>query len=343
MRVTAKEILAAWVELDRESPYHTEQKPIGVDRKTHEGPIATNEEFKNTWLPTGTETAPEEMVVEQIEVVKVEIAAKRADRETIPGVSEHLFRSWEQAHDAQLEFAGSYNAETLERFIHYLLQFAKEASRAGLRIDPEHMERLKDYPRTHRPDRGDEYSIPRAQEILDSLDKVLGNLHSGVAHLSGTDKDEWYAYQAEQMKDRPVPIQELREQRGPMAPFLEEAWERKKKHELRGRRAMKITAADVLPFDPNKRRLKDVPTGPRKGPQRVEAPGMEEAFQADNAGMEEAYDYEGLLYMFDTAAGGLNDIAEALIRVQPSLDPTKQREAGAIIAKIKAAVRALSA
>jgi hypothetical protein len=109
------------------------------------------------------------------------------------------------------------------------------------------------------------------------------------------------------------------------------------------RLSMKITAADVREFDPSKRKLKTMPPV-RKGPQRVEAPGMQEAFEQDmGGGLEEAYDYEGLLYMADTAAGGLKDIAEALIRVQPNLEPQQQKEAGAIIAKLRAAIRALGA
>ena len=590
----AKRIVSgAWVELDRESPYHIEQKPVGHDRKTHEGPLPTQEDFCNTWLPTGkyNEATP---LVEKIEVVQIEIAARHANDQILPGVPRSLFRAWESAHDAEIDFDSTHTVANLEKVVHYLLQFIREGERVGLKVDPRQLKVIQHYVQNNRPSRGDEYGHFEAEDALRWLDGILNRVHGEVCHLTNTDRNDWYEIGAEQMKSAPSEELLTEDERKQMGlgyktqpykgdPSMREMWERKKRHELFGRRvraidvirkreapavegpmtdieepppetpvrppvhpaverlnnvvtgdpailamtigeagewseqeegegvagsifayqksiyldedqsenrleiyafvepilvrkrrlqeeakrlrtvaperarssaqeaagmpdrgyindieifyndgellfhreraftpkmalserefmagdamqraitdlqqfvrtqidpvpvgkfieaalrnpgkgegklSMRVTAADVLEFDPNKRRLKELPKGPRKGPRkgplraptdigpgagvqeipfgpkRVEAPGMEEAFEEDMRQMGGDTDYEGLLYMFDTAAGGLNDIAEAMIRLQPTLDPQRQKESGAIIAKIKAAIRALSA
>jgi hypothetical protein len=376
MRVTAQDVFAAWVERDSESPYHVEQQPIGHDRKQHEGPLPTNEQFPNTWLPTQQE--PEQLEVVQIKVVQIG-ARKTADADVAPGISSALFRAWEQAHDEGLAFYASSRLEDLERFLHYLTQFAFEVARKGLRINQEDMTNLQNYAIKHPPDHGmGQYSPMMTNKITDTLDTVLQRLHGEAARLSGTTREDWYAVQKEREnnllhnrtqvmqlspeEERELGIQnkvtpdQLRKERGPMAPFLEDAWQRKKRQETVG---MKITAADVLPLDPSKRRLKTL--GPRKGPlpagtppaapahelkplqRTILTPSPTTDFDDDGADAEDMGDYEGLLYMYDTAATGLNDIARALMEVQPTLDPQKQKEAGAIIAKLRGAIRALSA
>lgn len=40
---------ANWIEKSRDM-YHIEQKPVGHDRKVHEGPFPTNNDYKDTWL-----------------------------------------------------------------------------------------------------------------------------------------------------------------------------------------------------------------------------------------------------------------------------------------------------
>jgi len=79
MRVTAKEVIAEWVDYDPTTIDRVEQKPIGHDRKQREGPFATSESFENTWLPVERAQKCESEAVETIEVVKVELAAKRGE------------------------------------------------------------------------------------------------------------------------------------------------------------------------------------------------------------------------------------------------------------------------
>jgi hypothetical protein len=247
MRVTARDVMAAWVERDPQSPYHIDQKKtVGKDRKSVEGPFPTNEDFPNSWLPT---EQPQEMAVQQIEVVKVEqvvVTAGANDMPGLPGVPRGLYLAWENAHDAEMSFAGDYSEDSLDLFVRYLLQMAHELSRLGLQIDPQQLEQLKGYTQRNRPNRGPEgYSASLAGEHLDRLDKVLTRLHGEAARLTNTDRTQWYEYQADQMMgQKPMTQQELRTQRGPGSGFLEDLWNRKRKHELRG---MRVAATDVLP------------------------------------------------------------------------------------------------
>lgn len=234
------------MEYDNQAPYFTENNPTGRDRKSVEGPLPTNEDFPNSWLPTEKEQ-PEEMAVEQIEVINVVVQAAANEMPGLPGVPRALYLAWEGAHDAEIDFAGSYDPESLDRFVHYLVDLASELTRMGLPIDPRQMDQLKTYIRRNPPDRGpDGYSPSRAQDHLDRLDQVLSRLHDEAIRLTGTEREHWYEYQAEQMKRNKQPLseQEMRTQRGPGAGFIEELWNRKRKHELRG---MRVTAAEVLP------------------------------------------------------------------------------------------------
>lgn len=236
MKVKAQDILAAWLDLDQGAPYHTEQKPIGTDRKVHEGPLLTSESFPNTWLPTEKQK-PEDVEVTQIEVVQVAVeASRKAREEVLPGVPRSMFRAWEQAHDAEENFWLDPTSDGVQKFVHYLLQLAREVEREGLKINADEINRLKNYPKEVPPDRGNEYSQVMVSRVINQLDGVLQILHQYATQVTGTNKDEWYMYQAEQMRKQKVRApsvlspEELREQRGPMAPFLEEMWERRRRH-----------------------------------------------------------------------------------------------------------------
>lgn len=107
------------------------------------------------------------------------------------------------------------------------------------------------------------------------------------------------------------------------------------------RGAMKITAADVVPFDPSRRRLKQTPMT-RKGPTPAAAPAEPENWEGlPDDPMDGASDYDALLYAYDNMAGGIEDVIQTAIAAQPGLDPAKQKEIGALIAKMRQAVRML--
>lgn len=515
MRVTVKEVVAAWVDHDRRAPYHTDMKPIGVDRKSVEGPFPTNESFENSWLPTEQATC-EQVTVEQIEVVQVEVVT--AEAEAIPGVPMSMFKAWEAAHDSLLDFQTDYAVASLDSAVNHIYAFALSLQRVGLTIDKVQLGQLKNFLQTNRPDRMDTYSPARAQNIAHKLDSALNRMHSEAARMTGKPKIEWYDYQADQMQRGPLSEQELRNRRGPGAGYLEDLWRRKRKHEVSGRRTANfagvsprmfkaweaahdakaavrsggtladvdrlaqalaqfvqeaaaagsnrakqmlprvqsfvqshppqngqeytpqeaenylddldyilaqvhqdvlvmtgterddwyaqkqqrsmddhskgyeltpeemaemqqagmpfrmtpeqvrdkrgpgapfleemwertrnrerrgevmrpITAADVIPMDPNKRRPKVQERGPMTlFDEGTQMPSMDLPLQGDPKD-----DYEAVLFMYDNVTAGMEDIVKSMITIQPRLDPQQQKEAGRLIANMRAALRALSA
>lgn len=273
MKVTAKEVRAGWLDDSRDT-YHTDQKPVGHDRKEHEG-IPTQEEFPNTWLPT-QKCKPEGVAVEQIEVVTMELAAKTASTVAAPaGVPQSLFDAWEVVKDVQGDFDWKRTPAALYTFTEAMVRFIVEGDKIGLDANPEQVARLKRYTQDHPPRNREKYAEWEVDNHLYALDVAVSRVHSEVARLLGVPQEKWYEAQSARLKDDPgAEFQTsqdrkwLQEQRTPQPyqgdPMLKELWEQKRRNELTGRRVMKITAGDVIPIDRGKKL--------RFGPKRVEPP-----------------------------------------------------------------------
>jgi hypothetical protein len=275
MRITAHDVIASWTEFDRTAPYHTENKPVGKDRKQHEGPFPTNETFKDSWLPTEKDEPAEQMAVEQVQIVKVEVVAKKGVIQRVdyvmPRVPRSLFQSWEEAHEFEAEFDSTGDIDSFDNLIQAILTFIKEGNRVGLNANPTQVQHLSAFQEHYQPESPRGYTQAERNEIVGKLDGILNRIHEEILNLTNTTREAWYNIRSwgrgaqPQPQERPVDewtglpfperaegdfvqehrpmtLDKLRERRGPMSPFYEDMWERQKRRELRG---MRITAVDV--------------------------------------------------------------------------------------------------
>lgn len=245
MRVTAKDLIAKWVDYSPTAPYHTEQSPVGHDRKRHEGPLPTQESFPNTWLPTKTleesTTASPTPTITVDQIVSIEIAAAN---ETIPRVPQPLFQAWVDAHDAGYEFDSNGTVETLDNFARSVGNFIRQAAKAGIQTSwTPRLKVIENYAINNPPERREGYLASEQREHNDYIDRILNDAHGQVCAQTRTDRIDWYDAKRGPVQQEMTPEDEdylsqndLRERRGPVRPFVEDMWERTRRHQT-GRRA----------------------------------------------------------------------------------------------------------
>ena len=378
MKVTAKEFIdAGWVDMDCGAPYHIETHPIGHDRKIHEGPFETNEDFPSTWMPTKEKIEPpcgcEEggLAKEDLDIEKI-VVHVHGEAEAFPWRSESeevpisLFRAWIKAHKSVENYDGDpSDAARMFEAVEDLADFIEAAQLIGVRrmYDPAKIRKMSKEP-----------TIPRPY----ALDSILNSVHEDVMQHTLTHREDWYrARDREEGRTRPDPgfptwheeheepfvpppsrdeggprepkltPQELRERRGPAAPFLEEMWERRKRH------GMRITAAEVLRFDPSRRRLKEPPKrkpfsetlqgpfGLGPFPKFQEPAKLKEEEPAEATPYTDINEYDEILYLYDGIPTMLGDYINPMVKAMQDMPPEQKTEIGRLIRNIQRAIQVL--
>lgn len=345
MKVTAKEVISNWVDLDCGAPYHIETHPVGHDRKVHKGPFETNEDFPNTWMPTKDKIEPPceigpELNKEDIAIEEV-VVHLHAEAEALPGVPMSLFRKWDAAHKAELQFESDESVASLHSFAEALAIFVEAAHELGVRrmYDPN---KIRRYVKENPPQGGgDTYGRSETSVHMLHLDRIMNLVHEDVMERTLTDRQQWYdkryslpgknPYSTPE-EEREKRKQELREFRGPTAPFLEEMWERRERH------GMKITAAEVLEFDPSRRRLKEAP----KKPATPSSPMPEfQEIPVETGPYEDITEYDEILYLYDGLPTMLSDYIEPMVKAMQNMTPQQKSQIGKLIRNIQKAIQVL--
>jgi len=175
---------------------------------------------------------------------------KSSAQEILPGVPSNLFATWEQAHNAKNAFRADPSLEEMDKFSQALASFLQQAAQLGSGEANKYFGAVQNYVNSNPPMSGDIYSPAEGEKHLAKLDKLLNLVHQELLGLTNTTREQWY--EQKELRDRDdhlktpgfilTPEEErelgitqqltpdqLRERRGPMAPFYEDLWERKRK------------------------------------------------------------------------------------------------------------------
>ena len=106
---------------------------------------------------------------------------------------------------------------------------------------------------------------------------------------------------------------------------------------------MRITAAEVLEFDPSKRRLKEppkktqpAPLGPSESPQR-----MLEEEPTETTPYSDISEYDEILYLYDGIPTMLGDYIDPMVKAMQGMPPEQKAEFGKLIRNIQRAIQVL--